>query len=32
MRNAGLEFAREIEQEIFYKGLQELIGTRRAVF
>jgi GxxExxY protein len=32
MRTAGLEFAREIEQEIFYKELQEPIGTRRADF
>jgi GxxExxY protein len=27
-----LEFAREIEQEIFYKELEEPIGTRRADF
>lgn len=32
LSNAGLEFAREIEQEIFYKELQEPIGTRRADF
>ncbi len=32
MRNAGLEFAREIEQHIFYKELPEPIGTRRADF
>lgn len=32
MRKAGLAFAREIEQEIFYKELQEPIGTRRADF
>jgi GxxExxY protein len=32
MRKAGLEFAREIEQEIFYKELEEPIGTRRADF
>ena len=32
MRNAGLEFAREIEQDIFYKELDEPIGTRRADF
>lgn len=32
MRMAGLEFAREIEQEIFYKQLAEPIGTRRADF
>ena len=29
---AGLLYAREIEQEIFYKELQEPIGTRRADF
>jgi len=29
---AGLTFAREIEQDIFYKDLQEPIGTRRADF
>jgi GxxExxY protein len=28
----GLEFAREIEQPIFYKELVEPIGTRRADF
>ena len=32
MAEAGLSFAREIEQEIFYKGLAEPIGTRRADF
>ncbi|HLF32905.1 MAG TPA: GxxExxY protein [Cyclobacteriaceae bacterium] len=32
MKNAGLEFAREIEQDIFYKDLEEPIGTRRADF
>ncbi len=32
MSKAGLEFAREIEQEIFYKDLSEPIGTRRADF
>jgi len=32
MRQAGLEFAREIEQDIFYKDLPEPIGTRRADF
>jgi GxxExxY protein len=32
MREAGLEFAREIEQEIYYKELPEPIGTRRADF
>ena len=29
---AKLSYAREIEQEIFYKELQEPIGTRRADF
>ena len=29
---AGLSFAREIEQQIFYKELAEPIGTRRADF
>lgn len=32
MQKAGLEFAREIEQDIFYKDLEEPIGTRRADF
>lgn len=32
LRKAGLEFAREIEQEIFYKDLAEPIGKRRADF
>jgi GxxExxY protein len=32
MRVAGLEFAREIEQSIYYKDLTEPIGTRRADF
>lgn len=32
MRQVGLEFAREIEQDIFYKDLPEPIGTRRADF
>ena len=32
MSRAGLSFAREIEQDIFYKELQEPIGTRRADF
>lgn len=32
IRKAGLEFAREIEQDIFYKDLEEPIGTRRADF
>ena len=32
MRKAGLDFAREIEQDIFYKDLEEPIGTRRADF
>ena len=29
---AGLEFAKEIEQPIFYKELPDAIGTRRADF
>ena len=29
---AGLEYAREIEQHIFYKNLEEPIGKRRADF
>ncbi len=29
---AGLAFQREIEQDIFYKDLEEPIGTRRADF
>ncbi len=29
---SGLTYAREIEQEIFYKELQEPIGTRREDF
>ncbi len=32
LAKAGLSFAREIEQDIFYKELQEPIGTRRADF
>ena len=32
MRVADLQFHREIEQEIFYKQLEEPIGTRRADF
>ena len=32
MRQAKLEFAREIEQHIYYKDLPEPIGTRRADF
>ena len=32
LSNAKLSFAREIEQEIFYKNLAEPIGTRRADF
>ena len=32
LAKTGLSFAREIEQEIFYKELQEPIGTRRADF
>ena len=32
LTQARLSFVREIEQEIFYKELQEPIGTRRADF
>lgn len=32
MRQCGLNFQREIEQEIFYKDLDQPIGTRRADF
>lgn len=32
MRQKELEFAREIEQDIFYKDLPDPIGTRRADF
>jgi GxxExxY protein len=32
MRQKGLEYAREIEQDIYYKDLPEPIGTRRADF
>ena len=32
LAQAGLSYVREIEQEIFYKELQEPIGTRRADF
>ena len=32
MRKAGLEFEREIEQDIFYKDFEKPIGTRRADF
>ena len=32
MSQLGLTFAREIEQNIYYKELQEPIGTRRADF
>jgi len=32
MSRCGLSFAREIEQDIFYKDLPEPIGTRRADF
>lgn len=32
MKQRDLEFAREIEQDIFYKDLQKPIGTRRADF
>ena len=32
MTQAGLEFAREIEQDIYYKDLPQPIGRRRADF
>jgi GxxExxY protein len=32
MTRAGVAFAREIEQEIFYKDMRDPIGTRRADF
>lgn len=32
MRERELDYAREIEQEIFYKNLETPIGTRRADF
>ncbi len=32
MRKAGLEFSREIEQNIYYKDFPKPIGTRRADF
>ncbi len=32
MRRAGLEFAREVEHDIYYKDFSEPIGTRRADF
>ena len=32
LKKAGLDFVREIEQEIYYKDLAEPIGTRRADF
>ena len=32
MRKTGLEYEREIGQEIFYRELREPIGTRRADF
>jgi GxxExxY protein len=32
LSKAGLEFNREIEQDIFYKELKDPIGTRRADF
>jgi len=32
MNKAGLAFAREIEQNIFYRNMPEPIGTRRADF
>jgi hypothetical protein len=31
LSNAGLTFAREIEQEIFYKYLQEPIGKKEQI-
>ena len=32
LKQSGLDFAREIEQDIYYKDLPEPIGTRRADF
>lgn len=32
LRNVGLEFQREVEQEIFYRDFPKKIGTRRADF
>jgi GxxExxY protein len=32
LSKVGLTYGREIEQEIFYKEMQEAIGTRRADF
>jgi GxxExxY protein len=32
MNKSGLDYSREIEQDIFYKDLEEPIGTRRADF
>ncbi len=32
LSQSGLSYVREIEQEIFYKQLEEPIGTRRADF
>ena len=32
MRRIGLEFAREVEHDIYYKDFPEPIGTRRADF
>ena len=32
MRKVGLEFAREVEHDIYYKDFPEPIGTRRADF
>ena len=32
MRRTGLDFAREVEQDIYYKDFPEPIGTRRADF
>ena len=32
LRHAGLDFQREVDQEIFYRDYPESIGTRRADF
>ena len=32
LRNAGLDFNREVEQEIYYRDYNQPIGTRRADF
>ncbi len=32
LRKAGMEFAREVEHDIYYKDFPEPIGTRRADF